>query len=195
MRRILGIASAVSSLALLFGAGSAAAAIQFLCTETDSGGCVMQLPLTGTTVTVASDGEQSFDPFSSGGDTSDGIQLDGIWVGLHTAGWNLIPGTNTWVLPACDGNGVCENGNVNEPIGQWIAPGFTLTIATQVYGIYESDGSLSDLVTVFNDNTGTVNITFNSNAVPEPAAWGMMLVGFGAVGALARRRNKVALAA
>lgn len=36
---------------------------------------------------------------------------------------------------------------------------------------------------------GTFN--FGTAAVPEPAAWGMMIVGFGLVGAAMRRRTKV----
>jgi hypothetical protein len=198
MGKFVALASAASSLALLLGAGSAAAAITYLCTETGGSGCVMTLPITGSTITVASDGEASFDPFGAGYDTSDGIQLDSIWVGLKTAGWNLLAGTNTWVLPACDAAGTCENGPVNEPVGVWIAPGYTLTVPTITYGIYEDPadgGGLSDIVTLYNDANGTVNISFDSNAVPEPAAWGMMLVGFAAVGALARRRKQMALAA
>lgn len=33
------------------------------------------------------------------------------------------------------------------------------------------------------------NLTFNAAAVPEPATWAMMLVGFGAIGAASRRRR------
>ncbi len=33
------------------------------------------------------------------------------------------------------------------------------------------------------------------NAVPEPATWGLMIVGFGVVGAAARRRRIAAVAA
>jgi hypothetical protein len=37
--------------------------------------------------------------------------------------------------------------------------------------------------------------TYVSGAVPEPATWGMMLVGFGAMGATMRRRRAITLAA
>jgi len=189
-------AAALSFAAFSFGGAASASAPTFLCNETDASGCVIQLPITGSTITVGSDGEAAFDPFGYGHDTSDGVQLENIWVGLHTKGWTLIGGTNTWVLPACDGNGVCENGNVSEPVGQWIAPGYTLTVPPITYGIYESDGSLSDVVKLFNDDTGTVNLSFNSSpGVPEPATWALMIGGFGLAGAQLRRRRAAAAAA
>ncbi len=36
-----------------------------------------------------------------------------------------------------------------------------------------------------------INITYNAGAVPEPAAWALMLAGFGLTGAAMRRRAKV----
>lgn len=36
--------------------------------------------------------------------------------------------------------------------------------------------------------SGTIN--FNTPAVPEPATWAMMLLGFGATGLMMRRRNR-----
>lgn len=51
---------------------------------------------------------------------------------------------------------------------------------------------------VFTDDPGGVvfdNLSFTTSgtaAVPEPAAWAMMISGFGTVGGLMRRRNKVA---
>jgi hypothetical protein len=38
------------------------------------------------------------------------------------------------------------------------------------------------------------NVAFSASAVPEPATWGMMLLGFGAVGFAMRRRREPALA-
>jgi hypothetical protein len=40
-----------------------------------------------------------------------------------------------------------------------------------------------------------VSVTGLSGAVPEPATWGMMLLGFGMVGAAARRRRRTLVAA
>ena len=112
---------------------------------------------------------------------------------LRRRGRNIV-GTNTWVIPSCV-DGICENGPVPEQIGVWSAPGFTLIGADLVlYNIYESDGSLSDVISIYNDASGTANISFNS-LVPEPSTWAMMLLGFGGVGAVARRRARTALAA
>ena len=43
-------------------------------------------------------------------------------------------------------------------------------------------------------NPGSYSGTINIQAVPEPATWAMMLVGFGAVGMAMRRRRQPALA-
>ncbi len=178
----------------LLGAPSPVTVTETLCTETDADGCVMALPIDPGT-TAASDGEASFDPFGFGGDTSDGIALSSIWTtAVSTPTWSNIAGTNTWVIPGCVA-GVCENGAVPEQIGIWAAPGFTLVGADLLqYNIYDSNGSLSDIVSLYNDASGTVNISFNS-IVPEPSTWAMMLLGFGAVGAVARRRPRTAIAA
>ena len=50
----------------------------------------------------------------------------------------------------------------------------------------------TDLVNVAGQ-TGNIGATRNSGAVPEPATWAMMLVGFGAMGVSMRRRRPVAL--
>ena len=191
MRMLQLLAAATVSLAPFAISGPAAAStpITFLCVETAAGGCVQTLPITGSTITAASDGEAVFNPFSYGSDTSDGLQLDAIWQPVSTKGWVQIAGTNTWVVPACDSNGACENGPVHESIGHWFAPGFTLTVPPIIYGIYESNGrTLSDTVSLFNDASGTVHITFNSS-VPEAATWALMIGGFGMAGAALRHRK------
>ncbi len=42
-----------------------------------------------------------------------------------------------------------------------------------------------------NDYVG--NFRISAGAVPEPASWAMMILGFGAVGTVARRRNRIAV--
>jgi len=43
--------------------------------------------------------------------------------------------------------------------------------------------------------TGPVGALVNSGAVPEPATWGLMILGFGGIGAVLRRRRNVLAAA
>lgn len=49
----------------------------------------------------------------------------------------------------------------------------------------------------YGDNSGTLNVTANAiqptGAVPEPATWAMMLLGFGAIGVATRRKRTPAL--
>lgn len=59
---------------------------------------------------------------------------------------------------------------------------------TTVFGLGDQFGFIIDRNGVFfGDSTG-VNFSIAS-AVPEPATWGLMLVGFGLVGVAARRRS------
>jgi hypothetical protein len=39
-------------------------------------------------------------------------------------------------------------------------------------------------------NIDNINVTATAGAVPEPATWAMMLVGFGALGMVMRRRSQ-----
>ena len=69
------------------------------------------------------------------------------------------------------------------------------------HSIFFTAGSAGSLKFVFSttsaDNIGplldSVKLTIDSTAVPEPAAWAMMLAGFGLVGAAMRRREKLAV--
>jgi len=189
-------ALAVSSPALAFG-------IQVV-TEDPVSGYVGAIPTSSPAIIVASDGEASFDPFGAGYDTTDGIQLNGDWApdpayasAFAPGYWTQLPGTSTWVLPACI-NGVCENGNVYEPIAKWyFVPGGGWNPGTLSILMMEPDGSWSDLVKIANDGPGgAATITFISDGAPEPAAWALMLLGFGAMGGALRmaRRSKAALA-
>jgi hypothetical protein len=63
--------------------------------------------------------------------------------------------------------------------------------------LYQSDSVLRDraLVGTINNNSGTddyyfaANFLFTTSAVPEPASWAMMLIGFGGLGAVLRERR------
>lgn len=68
-----------------------------------------------------------------------------------------------------------------------------LTIASLAYNTYNGSNIYftSDLVGS-NGQTGNVGATLSATpAVPEPATWALMLVGFGAVGVSMRRRGSV----
>lgn len=72
---------------------------------------------------------------------------------------------------------------------------------TQLTGSFVAT-STSTMLNIFNDNSMASGNDFGLDAisvtaaVPEPATWGLMILGFGAVGATLRRRStKVAFAA
>ena len=202
MRKLALIGGAALLAALGVGSSANAAfGIQYV-QEDSATGYVGAIPTSSPAIMVGSDGESPFDPFGAGFDTSDGIQLNSNWApdpayaaAFGKNGWQQLPGTFTWVLPACDANGVCENGNVFEPIAKWdYLPGGGWAPGTLSVYMLEAGGGLSDTVIVANDGVNGVGatITFNSNAVPEPATWAMMLVGFAGIGYAARRRLRTA---
>ena len=63
----------------------------------------------------------------------------------------------------------------------------------QVSGVTLGAGQYTLLVDGDNSDTGALEGSITINAVPEPATWGMMLLGFGAVGFAMRRRRRPAL--
>jgi hypothetical protein len=150
-------------------------------------------------VTVASDGESGFDPFNAGHDTSDGIDFShqvqaGQWVQAADSHWEAIGGGQTWVLPASQGPCGAENEPVCENPGHWILPNsFWSPGALGTHVIYEANGSLSDVINVF-QNGNNAEVRFFSDptfSVPEPATWAMMLMGFFGLGAAIRSRKAV----
>ena len=166
-------------------------------------GWVGAIPTSSPAIMVGSDGESPFDPFGAGFDTTDGIQLNSSWVpdpayaaAFAKGYWTQLPGTFTWVLPACI-NGVCENGNVYEPIAKWdFAPGSGWNPGTLSIVMYDPNGEWSDSVIVANDGPGgSATIKFISDGAPEPATWAMMLLGFAGIGYAIRRSRTEALAA
>jgi hypothetical protein len=44
--------------------------------------------------------------------------------------------------------------------------------------------------TAYADNVTANGTTYNFEAVPEPATWAMMIMGFGAAGSVVRRRRQ-----
>jgi hypothetical protein len=88
------------------------------------------------------------------------------------------------------------------PVGTLSAANPTLTFNSPAVGGFPANFQFGVAIeyagTYSNDSTG-VNFTVTTEdaaaAVPEPATWGMMLVGFGLVGAGMRRRQSTAVAA
>lgn len=86
-----------------------------------------------------------------------------------------------------------STGNYNASNGPFPETNFTLT-ALSTFNSTANDGYASGAV----KNNGTaMGATFNvgpvevpiSGAIPEPATWGLMILGFGGVGAMIRRRK------
>jgi hypothetical protein len=82
------------------------------------------------------------------------------------------------------------------------ALGSTLTFtapsdATRLYIGAIDAYSFNGTTGYYNDNLGSwlVSLTHMSSALPEPSSWIMMLLGFGAIGAVMRRRSSALEAA
>jgi PEP-CTERM motif-containing protein len=118
---------------------------------------------------------------------------------LFTGSTFLAAGDNSFVVPHDDGLQLNIDG-----IGLVVdAPGPTaedftaFNVNAPAAGFYKFELSYGECcggpaVIEFDVNGGPAG---TSGGVPEPATWAMMLMGFGGLGALVRRRRTVALAA
>jgi hypothetical protein len=97
----------ISAVVLVFVAGYSAHAATIIGTEGPDG-FIGPLPLNAGSIGVASDGENSFQPFNISVDVSDAITFDTVEDGL-AVGWFLVqgadqwtqlPGTQTWYIDA-----------------------------------------------------------------------------------------------
>jgi len=136
---------------------------------------------------VASDGEAPFDPYSAGYDTSDGLNFSTVgfsWFQASDSTWNSA-GFQTWVLPASTVPCGSENEPVCEPIGHFFSATSWNAGALGTYTILESNGLVSDIITLYNDSNGA-NVTFQSDplasSVPEPCTMSLLGVGLLLVG-------------
>jgi hypothetical protein len=116
---------------------------------------------------------------------------------LFTGSTFLNAGNNSFVVPHDDGlqlnfDGIGLVVNAPGPTGEVDTP-FNVNVATA--GMYNFEMSYGECC------GGPAVIRFDINGapvtggVPEPATWGLMLVGFGGLGAMMRRRRSVALPA
>jgi hypothetical protein len=201
------VAAVVAAGAVGFSSSASAQAFGYQDVSEDAvAGFVGAIPTSQPPIMVASDGEAAFDPFGVGFDVSDAIMLNADWgpdpayaSAFGPNGWQQVPDTFIWVLKACNDSG-CENADIVEPIGKWdFLAGGQWAVGTLGLRIFDPNGEFSDLITVANDGPrGGATITFqsgtNNGAVPEPAAWTLMLIGFGGLGLALRSRRKVATA-
>jgi hypothetical protein len=170
-----------------------------LCVEDSVNGCIQDLGLNHP-ITVASDGEAAFHPFGLTFDVSDAIEFESIWTADVANTWlfqgiDASNGLDIWYAPA-----IQEIEPPVEGIGKWDALGFTVVGGPFVFDITESDGSLSDIITVANNDQGVATIAFQSDpiATPLPAALPLLAGGLGGMGVFARwrkRRTEQAIAA
>ncbi|HLZ75537.1 PEPxxWA-CTERM sorting domain-containing protein [Phenylobacterium sp.] len=120
----------------------------------------------------------------------------------YAAGTNLLSGTlsDAWI------QGAGGTGSTNVTIGNGGSLHFTSAVEPFTGLIPGSQEFVLDLGSVhphFGAHTGDALESFKANgggnfsflAVPEPATWGLMLVGFGGMGAMLRRRRATAVAA
>ena len=128
------------------------------------------------------------------------IELSKIDGGLTFRGWNG-GGWNILGLPTGFALGTWNTLGISLDTG---SNAFNYKVNGQLLGSVGANGSLgiqSTILQTHNTTDGIVDVAHWDNlstggAVPEPATWAMMLVGFGGLGAvLRRRRNQIALAA
>jgi hypothetical protein len=199
MRKLLvGAAATIMLAGLALPTASSAFGVQVVRETSD--GYVGAIPGSDPQILVGSDAESPFDPFGVGFDTSDEIQLNQDWAPLPNNGWSAATNVaNVWYASAAG-----ENEPKNEAIGRWyFTPGGGWTAGTKSLLILDDDG-VSDFIRIANNGPGgTATITFRSDplpqnvGVPEPAEWGMLLMGIGMIGAVARtlRRKEAVTAA
>jgi hypothetical protein len=81
-------------------------------------------------------------------------------------------------------------GGIFPPPGTFPLPGLFVGFTSagdDIYGIGIGPGRAT------NDSFGIDDLRFSSNSVPEPATWGLMILGFGAAGSALRRRRTLSV--
>ncbi|MET0309566.1 MAG: PEPxxWA-CTERM sorting domain-containing protein [Sphingomonas sp.] len=164
----------------------------------------------------------SFDWFRDSSSTNSGVQLPSFRLLVNNAGGSLSQSTalifervynvagnaptDSWQTSSIDLNSIFwNNSGLNSPgatystLASWIAANPSM----QIYGLSVGIGSgweghftgaVDNIAFDFGGkNQGSFN--FEVAGVPEPAAWGMMIGGFGLVGGALRRRKQVTAAA
>lgn len=130
-----------------------------------------------------------------------------IWEGAYNGVSNIDYGTWYTVDPSTAkfymGTG---NENQGKTLAEWAADasmknytvrGISVGVGSSVGSNYEAYADNVRFITKTGDTTWNFNLTESAGAVPEPATWAMMIVGFGAAGSMirsSRRRNALTAA-
>lgn len=188
MRKLL-LTAAASVALLAAGAASASVTTKIYSGHTDDGGGAPYTDYVGTLVTdgitFATDTGYNWHPFGLFDFGSDSIGSLSV----------AVENDYTFHLSSDDGAVVYVDGVLlidrGGPHGPSVTDGFVhLTAGLHSYEVqfFECCGGPSGL-----DFEIPIGVTF-TGGVPEPATWGLMLVGFGGLGAVMRRRRALVAA-
>jgi hypothetical protein len=115
--------------------------------------------------------------------------LSGFTENLLTAGWSVVETTYLSTSNALYGGAVLSSKTFNT-----VGSGTAISGATVASG---ATYSVTEQFHIVSNGVGNAQSTLDITAVPEPATWGMMILGFGGIGAMvrnSRRRQAVATA-
>ena len=131
----------------------------------------------------------------SGGGSQRGQGIDNLFGGFRFFGTPVVSGVTL------RGFATAETSNAPSPTLFGVDPFVFATDPYQTYSISFRTNAATRFSAVIGtgggDNIGPLvdNVTISAQAIPEPATWGLMILGFGTAGAMLRRRRSGALAA
>ena len=148
------------------------------------------------TITIAGDGTAGF--WGTTYDTAGNLST-GVAGGLRTltfTGGGAVTNAGTigyYIFVYLPGDWTTSGTSTGDYTFNGVGPDFSTPTFTYNAGVT----TVESFATAYNSDTGDVtNLSFTlygGPAVPEPATWAMMLVGFGGLGAAMRSRRKLAV--